>query len=184
MPPSPVLLAPKWHHEVKKPVPFLPSTDLLSWREISSCMFSSFYLGFLLLAAKYSLTDTISGGSWCTERKPNGAPMFTINSYNDIIIVFPVKWLLSEMLFFFTFSLLYEKKVLSLNWGDTSGINTQLSLLAGLPWWLSSKESASQCRRRGLDPWVRKFPWRRKWQSTPVFWPGKSHGQRSLAGYI
>ena len=25
--------------------------------------------------------------------------------------------------------------------------------------------------------------WRRKWQSTPVFLPGKSHGQRSLAGY-
>ena len=26
-------------------------------------------------------------------------------------------------------------------------------------------------------------PWRRKWQPTPVFLPGKSHGQRSLAGY-
>ena len=26
-------------------------------------------------------------------------------------------------------------------------------------------------------------PWRRKWQSTPVFLPGESHGQRSLAGY-
>ena len=29
-----------------------------------------------------------------------------------------------------------------------------------------------------------RFPWRRKWQSTQVFLPGKSHGQRSLAGYI
>ena len=27
------------------------------------------------------------------------------------------------------------------------------------------------------------FPWSRKWQSTPVFLPGKFHGQRSLAGY-
>ena len=27
--------------------------------------------------------------------------------------------------------------------------------------------------RRGLDPWVGKIPWRRKWQSTPVFLPGK-----------
>ena len=35
----------------------------------------------------------------------------------------------------------------------------------------------------GSDPWVRKIPWRRKWQSIPVFLPGKSHGQRSLAGY-
>ena len=31
--------------------------------------------------------------------------------------------------------------------------------------------------------WVRKIPWRRKWQPIPVFFPGKSHGQRSLAGY-
>ena len=28
-----------------------------------------------------------------------------------------------------------------------------------------------------------KIPWRRKWLPTPVFLPGKSHGQRSLAGY-
>ena len=48
-----------------------------------------------------------------------------------------------------------------------------------LPRWLSGKESA--CHR--VDPWVRKIPWRRKWQSTPVFSPGKSHGQRSLVGY-
>ena len=40
-----------------------------------------------------------------------------------------------------------------------------------------------QCRRPGFDSWVRKTPWRRKWQPTPVSWPGKSHGQRNLAGY-
>ena len=33
-----------------------------------------------------------------------------------------------------------------------------------------------------FDPWVEKTPWRMKWQPTPVFLPGKSHGQRSLAG--
>ena len=38
-------------------------------------------------------------------------------------------------------------------------------------------------KRRGCDSWVRKIPWRRKWQPTPVFLPGKSHEQRSLAGY-
>ena len=32
------------------------------------------------------------------------------------------------------------------------------------------------------DPWVRKIPWRRKWQPTPVFLPGEVHGQRSLDG--
>ena len=28
-----------------------------------------------------------------------------------------------------------------------------------------------------------KIPWRRKWQPTPIFLPGKSHGLRSLVGY-
>ncbi|KAB0344848.1 hypothetical protein FD754_021774 [Muntiacus muntjak] len=37
--------------------------------------------------------------------------------------------------------------------------------------------------RPGFDPWVRKMPWRRKWQPTPVFLPRESHGQRSLVGY-
>ena len=52
-----------------------------------------------------------------------------------------------------------------------------------LPRWLSGKESACQCRRHGFDPWVWEIPWRRKWQPTPVFLPGKSHRQRSLVGY-
>ena len=50
----------------------------------------------------------------------------------------------------------------------------------------SGKESACQCRRHRrhrFDPRVGKIPWRRKWQPTPVFLPGKSHGQRSLVGY-
>ena len=52
----------------------------------------------------------------------------------------------------------------------------------GLSWWLSGKESTCQCRRCRFDPWVKKTPWRSKWQPTPVFLPGKSHGQRSLVG--
>ena len=42
---------------------------------------------------------------------------------------------------------------------------------------------ANQYRKEGFDPWVGKIPWSRKWQPTPVFLPGKSHGQRSLADY-
>ena len=60
----------------------------------------------------------------------------------------------------------------------------QSILSIGLPRWLSDKESACQCRRHqrcGFNPWVRKIPWRRKWQSTPVFFPGEFHEQRSLA---
>ena len=53
----------------------------------------------------------------------------------------------------------------------------------GLPKWLSGKESTCQCRKPRLDSWVEKIPWRRKWQPTPVSLPGKSHGQRNLAGY-
>jgi len=49
----------------------------------------------------------------------------------------------------------------------------------GLSWWLSGKESICQCRRLRFDPWVRKMPWRRKLQPTPVFLPEKSHGQRN-----
>ena len=43
---------------------------------------------------------------------------------------------------------------------------------------------AGRLKGHGFNPWVRKIPWRRKWQPIPVFLSGKSHGQRSLAGYI
>ena len=52
-----------------------------------------------------------------------------------------------------------------------------------LPWWLRWQRICLQCRRPGFDPWVRKKHWRREQQPTPVFSPGKFHGQRSLAGY-
>ena len=45
------------------------------------------------------------------------------------------------------------------------------------------KSVCLQCGRPGFDPWVRKIPWRRKWQPTPVLLPGKSHGWRNLVGY-
>ena len=38
-------------------------------------------------------------------------------------------------------------------------------------------------QKPGFDPWVGKIPWRRKWQPTPVFLPGESHGRGSLVGY-
>ena len=38
-------------------------------------------------------------------------------------------------------------------------------------------------KRWEFNPCFRKIPWRRSWQPTPIFLPGESHGQRSLAGY-
>ena len=45
------------------------------------------------------------------------------------------------------------------------------------------KSICLQCQRPGFNPWVGKILWRRKWQPTPLFLPGKSHGQGSLVGY-
>ena len=56
----------------------------------------------------------------------------------------------------------------------------------GFPGGTGGKEPACPCRRHkryGFDPCVRKIPWKRKGQPTPVFSRGKSQGQRSLAGY-
>ena len=62
---------------------------------------------------------------------------------------------------------------------------TTNSIIQGFPGH-SYKESAGWCRRYrryGFGLLVGKISWRRKWQPTPVFLPGKLHGQRNLAGY-
>ena len=56
----------------------------------------------------------------------------------------------------------------------------------GSPDGTSGKEPSCQRRRHKrlrFHPCVGKIPWRRAWQPTPVLLPGKSHGQRRLAGY-
>ena len=58
---------------------------------------------------------------------------------------------------------------------------SQHDLLMGFPNGSNGKGSACQCRRLRFNPRVRKIPWRREWQPTPVFLPGDFHGQRSLA---
>ena len=56
-----------------------------------------------------------------------------------------------------------------------------LSSISQVAQWSTCK--CGRCRRHGINTWVGKIPWRRKWQPTPVFVSGKSHGERSLAGY-
>ena len=61
-----------------------------------------------------------------------------------------------------------------------------LSLWMGFPAGAVGKESTCQCRRHKrcrFDSWIGKIPWRRKWQRTLVFLPGKFHGQRRRSGY-
>ena len=68
----------------------------------------------------------------------------------------------------------------------TPNFESSLLTVKGFPKWNTGKESVCQCRRYkrcGFDPWVAKISWRRKWLATPVFLPGKSHGQRSLVSY-
>jgi len=50
---------------------------------------------------------------------------------------------------------------------------------------LAQRVKASACNAGdpSLIPGLGKIPWRRKWQPTPVFLPGKSHGWRNLVGY-
>ena len=57
------------------------------------------------------------------------------------------------------------------------------SLTLGFPGGSEVKASACNAGDLGLIPGSGTFPWRRKWQPTPVFLPGESHGQRNLAGY-
>ena len=47
----------------------------------------------------------------------------------------------------------------------------------------SAVKNHLQCKRPRFDPWVRKILWRRECLPTPVFLPGKFHGQWSLVGY-
>ena len=59
---------------------------------------------------------------------------------------------------------------------------TDIHMSPGFPG-VSDGKDCLQCRRPRANAQVRKILWRRTWQPTPVFLPGKPHGQRSLAGY-
>ena len=68
--------------------------------------------------------------------------------------------------------------------GESGGLPSLGSHRVGHDWRdLAAAAACLLCGRPGFDPWVGKIPWRRKWQPTPVFLPGESHGWRSLLGY-
>ena len=66
----------------------------------------------------------------------------------------------------------------------TAALGWEAASVVGFLGGTSGKEPACQCRkckRLGFDPWVWKIPGRSTWEPTPVFVPGGSHGQRTLA---
>ena len=92
-------------------------------------------------------------------------------SLTDFLIVFlhsiPYEWLNT---------VIYLNIPLELDLGEGNGTPPQYSCL-------ENPMDAGAIKRHGFDPWVRKIPWKTAWQPTPVFLPGKSHGQRSLMAY-
>ena len=71
-------------------------------------------------------------------------------------------------------------------WENWTAVCKRLESEHSLTGAVSGQSPACQCRRRkrrGFNPWIRKIPWRRTWQSTPVFLPGVPHGWRCLVGY-
>ena len=95
-----------------------------------------------------------------------------------------VEGLLGKALLIYTMDLLFDCTLESLKEHDKHWCLDPP--WPGFPGASSDKDPTSQCRRPKrcrFNPWVRKIPWRRKWQPTSVFLPENFHGQRSLAGY-
>ena len=137
----------------------------------------------LALAGSFFITSTIFTRYWLSDMR------FENTSFRSVACLFI---LLMEMFM--------EQKILTLMKSNLPfffmvcdfGVNFR-NLLPSLrshticpmlPWWLRQWSVCLQCRRPEFNPWVRKIPWRRKWQPTPVFLPGKSHGWQSLVGYL
>ena len=87
-------------------------------------------------------------------------------------------WSVSHCWFIWLWCALSRKK-------DICSIWQVVYSTGAFPYGASGKEPACQRRHKrwSFDAWVRKIPWMRAQQPTPVFLPGESHGQRSLVGY-
>ena len=87
------------------------------------------------------------------------------------------------LIFIFTFIFFFQISFCSVHLLSIICYNKVLCARSSFTKGFRGKEPACQCRRckrHGFNCWVRKIPWRRAWQPTPVFLPGESHGQRSL----
>ena len=82
-------------------------------------------------------------------------------------------------LIFCDFMMFYRLSI----WIRSLFLHLAINLWHGLPEWLRICLPMQKRHEMRVLPQVRKIPWRRQWQPTPVFLPGKFHGQRSLGGY-
>ena len=96
---------------------------------------------------------------------------FILTFYTKRIFSFSIFILCIAHLFPFCIAKIYLKLCIIL-WGLPRG-----SVVKSQP------ANVGDAGDEGFDPWVGKIPWRRKWQPSPIFLPGKYLGQRSLAGY-
>ena len=70
------------------------------------------------------------------------------------------------------------------SWGRKESDTTERLNWTDLNWWhMMCNIFSYSYLTSEFDPWVTKLPWRRKWQLTSVFLPGKSREQRRLVGY-
>ena len=77
----------------------------------------------------------------------------------------------------------YHFSTMLMGWSQVPVFSQQPGLFTGDTYFQRSTCQCRRWRRLRFDPWVGKILWRRKRQPTPVFLPGKSHGQSSLVGY-
>ena len=99
----------------------------------------------------------------------------------------------ADMKYWLWEEILVDKKLLSYRNANCPSVPKLRSqgtfLITTPPWfykvqlsWLRRLGICLQCRSPQFDPCVGKIPSGRDWQPTPVFFPGRSHGQRSLVG--
>ena len=132
---------------------------------------TSVYL-FLSLSLSYTHTHTHSH----TVMKIDSTKKYSLGLENKENSLF---WRFDGILMYVDFLLLISKTPKM--WGHIFNMNKRLKrswFIRPLQfhWW----SVCLQCGRPGFDPWVRKIPWRRKWQPTLVLLTRKSHGRRSL----
>ena len=140
---------------------------ILKWRSELTVPFCSLHLPIQLWNSPFKVPFSwVAMGSYFLDRSPPSPPV----SYLWSKAIFPL------------LSTLVSHKLAFKQWASGLGFGNNAYRL---PWQLTGKDStnAYQWRRCRFDIWVRKIPWKRKWQATPVFLPGESHGQRILVGH-